>query len=208
MAGTTQRVAPDGARLAASTRQNAWLTPEEIAAARQAKERVDSPSIPTPAPAEPVPSLPIAAATAPTFAAAPAVPAVTTGLPAAVPAILSAHVIAEMCTAAEVPELIVSMLQSPMTLGQVEDRLENARLILQCGNLIGRPEMGRQLMAAGVPVATARQLICDAEARADAAIVTDPTHSGGAAPVSSGRINSAAVYTRLNKMMTPQNRKD
>ncbi|WP_338664334.1 hypothetical protein VQH23_04030 [Pararoseomonas sp. SCSIO 73927] len=118
--------------------------------------------------------------------------------PTAPPAALEAHAIARMCDEAGVPELIVSMLRQPMTLKQVEGQLEEARLILQCGTLMGQPTMGRKLMAAGVSLSTARSLINEAAVQADEAIVTDPTHSGGPPQPSHPRINSAAVYARLN----------
>jgi hypothetical protein len=114
--------------------------------------------------------------------------------------VLGAHAIAQLCNEAGVPELTLSMLQQPMTLKQVEARLESARLVMQCGNLLGLPTMGRQLMLAGVSIEAARKMMNEVQVQADGAIVIDPTISNGP-PSSMGRINSAAVYSRLNARM-------
>jgi HPt (histidine-containing phosphotransfer) domain-containing protein len=193
MPGVSHRMAPEGARFAWDMqRQSDRLTPQEIAAGRKGREEEER--LP---PSQPAPDERAVAAVPDTTAIAAPAPA-TVSLAAGPPATLGAHAIAEMCAAAGVPELTLSMLQQPMTLKQVEHRLEDARLVLQCGSMSGLPVMGRQLMLAGVSVDAARKMINEALVRADEAIITDPTYPSG--PTQAGRsgINSAAVYDRLN----------
>jgi ATP-dependent exoDNAse (exonuclease V) alpha subunit len=107
--------------------------------------------------------------------------------------------VAELCEKAGVPELTASMLRQGLTMKQAQTRIDDALEIVKCGTTLSMPDMGRRLMASGVDLQTARILMFDARASADAAIVTDTSFNPQPAPTPTGvKLDPDAVYARLN----------
>jgi len=94
--------------------------------------------------------------------------------------------IAEACAAANMPAtMAAALMRQGATMAQVHARSEEAGAIMQAAKLAGAEGMGAKLVAAGVSLNDARDLIAEARASKDEAVITDPAH-GGQQPVNSG----------------------
>ena len=188
MAGNPiERIAPKGARLAASAkRPNDRLSAEEMASLRRgAAATAALPVVPED---EDEPAL----------ASRDAAPVTPPSLE--MPTILPPYAVAEMCERAGMAELTAGMLHQPMTAKQVEGRLEEARLTLQAGRLCGLQSLGRSLMTSGISLASARAVLNEAQVSADEAIGTDAGHSGlNSSPKATTGMDPRVVYERLNQ---------
>jgi ATP-dependent Clp protease protease subunit len=89
-----------------------------------------------------------------------------------------AGAIAEACATANMPAtLAASLIKANATMSAVNERITEAKAITEAATLAGMPGMGAKLIAAGVSLATARDLIAEARASKDEAMQTDTAHT-------------------------------
>ena len=200
------QTAPTGARLQAAGRA-ALLTSTAMAGPSKPKEPTTAPAPDTPPAAPPAPPAPEPTPAAPA-APAPAPEPAPVVAPADVPPNPPRHdppatnpfqpaEVAEACTAAGFPQLAGPLLRQGATMAQVKERLAVAGEIRQAATLAGKAGMAASLVEAGMSLEAARTVIFAAAASNDAAIQTDPTHSGGPAKAAAA-IDPGAIYGRLN----------
>lgn len=95
--------------------------------------------------------------------------------------------IAEACAAANMPATMAAgLMRVGATMAAVNDRIAEASAITEAATLAGMPGMGAKLVAAGVSLASARDLIAESRASKDDAIQTDTAHGNVSAATASG----------------------
>lgn len=120
-------------------------------------------------------------------ASAPEKPADATPAPVTPEAKADAAAIAEACAAAGMPAtMAVSLMKAGATMTAVNARIEDAKAITSAATLAGMHGMGAKLVAAGVSLDAARDLLAEVRTSNDDAVVTNTAHSNGAAPTNSG----------------------
>lgn len=211
MALATQ-IAPSGARIAAPTARAALLAGAAAGAVMAAPKTTTEPvPAPNPPATDPVPPAAPQADPAPPAEPAPVV------LPADVPPNPPRHdppatnpfqpvEVAEACAAAGFPQLTAPLLRQRASLAQAQARLSMAAQVKEAAVQSGQPHMVDALVESGMSVEAARTILFSARAGADAAIITDPTHQGGA-PKPKAALDAGAIFGRFNETITPQRRR-
>lgn len=108
--------------------------------------------------------------------------------------------IAQACQAAGHPELIAGLLATGARLPVVNARIGEAKAIADAAGKVGLGAMAPKLIASGVSLETARELLFTAKAAAGDAPGIDSAHLNGtgAARPAAPKLDHRAIYNRMN----------
>jgi signal peptide peptidase SppA len=107
--------------------------------------------------------------------------------------------VAQACAAAGHPGLIAGLLEQHASMEQVQQRLTAATAITEAAVQMGMPTLGQKLIAQGVSLEGAREILFDAKAAADAGRPTDTARPATAPAAAEARtLNVGAIYATHN----------